>query len=319
MRCVCTSAGPAREVDSACHCSVSTTPMGGVDRHRVAAFGVHTRRSRIAHFQAEWCRDGRDNTNKLRHSRRSAAMAPGAPRSAAGVACTICSPLVDACRVLSCACVSQTCCDGHRVAILAPSSVHLRRGSWHAKHVLPPCDATREEDLRRMLRPCNIDPGAHTRRWERRSGVVIPTVPATRQPCRRTRSAPARRRVLFVVELFLNVHTPHLIDSFHFLLYGIALQRPSSASLLDRQHVHGRVPDIGWRFDTDSFGSLLSRRHMKVFPRQGISFLEAWHTTIQPLRDTRIRLSSASSAARDADRAVSSPAASHRGSECDAV
>ena len=47
-------------------------------------------------------------------------MAPGAPRSAAGVACTICSPLVDARRVLSCACVP--CCDAHRDAILAPSS-----------------------------------------------------------------------------------------------------------------------------------------------------------------------------------------------------
>ena len=69
------------------------------------------------------------------------------------------------------------------------------------------------------MRPCNIDPGAHTRWWERRSGVAIPTVPATRQPCRRTGSAPARRRVVFVVELFLNVHTPHLIDSFSTSFY----------------------------------------------------------------------------------------------------
>ena len=70
-------------------------------------------------------------------------MAPGAPRSAAGVWCTICSPLVDARRAPSCACVSQPCCDGHRGAILAPSSVHLRRGSWHAKHVLASCSVAR--------------------------------------------------------------------------------------------------------------------------------------------------------------------------------
>ena len=77
-------------------------------------------------------------------------------------------------------------------------------------------------------------------------------------------------RVLFVVELFLNVHAPYVINSFYFISYGIIrglALHPSSAPLLDWQHVHGRVNDIRWQVDTDSFGSLLSRRHMKVFPR----------------------------------------------------